>query len=53
MDFTLPWGASASESGMSSAKTIQVMQPAAKPRARGSKKVKVSTNMKEGTARRG
>ena len=38
---------------MSSAKTIQVMQPAAKPRARGNKEVKVSTNMKEGTASRG
>lgn len=38
---------------MSSAKTIHVMQPAAKPSARGSKKVKVSTNMKEGTASRG
>ena len=38
---------------MSSAKTIQVMQPAAKPKARGNKKVKVSTNMKEGTASRG
>ena len=50
---TLPCGASARESGMSSANTIQVMQPAANPRARGSKKVKVSTNMKEGTASRG
>lgn len=50
---TLPCGASARASGMSSAKTIQVMQPAAKPKARGSKEVKVSTNMKEGTASRG
>ena len=29
------------------------MQPAAKPRARGNKEVKVSTNMKEGTANKG
>jgi len=52
-ELTFPCGASAKESGMSSAKTIQVMQPAAKPRARGNRKVKVSTNMKEGTASRG
>ena len=53
MGLTLPCGASARESGMSSAKTIQVMQPAANPRARGNKEVNVSTNMKEGTASRG
>mmetsp|Transcript_2386 Transcript_2386/g.6015 ORF Transcript_2386/g.6015 Transcript_2386/m.6015 type:complete len:202 (+) Transcript_2386:309-914(+) len=43
-------GAAARASGMSSAHTIHTMHPAANPRARGSSAVKVSTNMKEGTA---
>eukprot|EP00983_Pelagomonas_calceolata_P117450 1160416-Pelagomonas_calceolata.AAC.8 len=44
---TLECGAASRASGSSSAHTIQIMQPAAKPRARGSRAWKVSTNSPE------
>lgn len=50
---TLPWGASANASGSNSAKTIQTMQPAAKPRASGRRTRNASTNRNDGTATKG
>mmetsp|Transcript_19138 Transcript_19138/g.41286 ORF Transcript_19138/g.41286 Transcript_19138/m.41286 type:complete len:324 (+) Transcript_19138:2188-3159(+) len=47
---TWPWSADSRASGMSSANAIQIMQPAAKPSARGSSAENVSTNTYEGTA---
>ncbi len=41
---TCPWSAVSSASGMSSANTIHIMQPAANPSAMGSSPENVSTN---------
>eukprot|EP00958_Prasinococcus_capsulatus_P013217 scaffold1338_cov364-Prasinococcus_capsulatus_cf.AAC.2 len=45
--------ASSRLSGISSAKTIQIIEPAAKPRPNGKRSVKLCTNIKAGTATSG